>query len=136
MTRLIHSYLTSFYRVEGNRIQPHGVIRDLSIMFAMTKKQLKYYIKGWVRKQKPSVDFKRCWKGIEYFIIDGITRPLRTEWTPEMAQDLLMNHGVDAEAELTRLFIESIEEEMTRLSNEIGTMLDEMRGTNNDIPNW
>jgi hypothetical protein len=105
-------------------------------MFAMTKKQLKYYIKGWVRKQKPSVDFKRCWKGIEYFIIDGITRPLRTEWTPEMAQDLLMNHGVDAEAELTRLFIESIEEEMTRLSNEIGTMLDEMRGTNNDIPNW
>jgi hypothetical protein len=134
MTRLIHSYLTSFYRVTGNRICPNGVIWDLTLVFALTKKQLKYYIKGWVRKQNRGLDFKRCWKGIEYTIYKNPS--FRTTWTPEMAMDLQQFDGIDAEAELTALLIENIKYEMRRMVEEMRGINTEMRQINNNIPNW
>jgi hypothetical protein len=104
------------------------------MVFALTKKQLKYYIKGWVRKQNRGLDFKRCWKGIEFTIYED--RPLRTTWTPEMAMDLQMYHNIDAEAELTALLIDNIEIEMRRLVEEMRGVNTEMRQINNNIPNW
>jgi hypothetical protein len=44
------------------------------------------------------------------FNFGGVTRRLRTTWTPELAQDLQAFHGIDVEAELTRL----LSEELTR----------------------
>lgn len=120
MTRLIHSYLTGFYRIENGYIQPNHPIRDLSLIFGLSKKQLKYYIKGWVRKQNRGIDFNKCWKGIEFTFLQSVSRPLRYTWTPEMAADLYHHHGIDAEAELTRLFIEAIEDQMAFRIQEIG----------------
>lgn len=41
-------------------------------------------------------------------LIMGGTRTLRARWTPEMAQDLQGYYSIDAEAELTRLLTEEI----------------------------
>jgi hypothetical protein len=38
----------------------------------------------------------------------GQNRTLRTYWTDEMSQDLNFYHGIDAEAELTRIMSEEI----------------------------
>lgn len=40
--------------------------------------------------------------------IQGIVRTLRAQWRPEIAEDLDFFHGIDAEAELTRLMSEEI----------------------------
>lgn len=48
------------------------------------------------------------------FNFGGITRRLRTRWTPELTQDLQTYHGIDAEAELTRMLSEHIRREFDR----------------------
>jgi hypothetical protein len=40
--------------------------------------------------------------------IQGIIRTLRAQWRPELVDDLNYYHGIDAEAELTRLMSEEI----------------------------
>jgi len=40
--------------------------------------------------------------------IQGIVRTLRAQWRPELVDDLNYYHGIDAEAELTRLMSEEI----------------------------
>jgi hypothetical protein len=40
--------------------------------------------------------------------IQGIIRTLRAQWAPELANDLNFYHGIDAEAELTRILSEEI----------------------------
>jgi len=40
--------------------------------------------------------------------IQGIIRTLRAQWRPELVNDLNYYHGIDAEAELTRLMSEEI----------------------------
>jgi hypothetical protein len=44
--------------------------------------------------------------------IQGIVRTLRAQWRPELVDDLNYYHGIDAEAELTRLMSERISEEI------------------------
>ena len=44
--------------------------------------------------------------------IQGIIRTLRAQWTPQLEEDLNYYHGIDAEAELTRLMSEQISEEI------------------------
>lgn len=44
--------------------------------------------------------------------IQGIVRTLRAQWRPELIDDLNYYHGIDAEAELTRLMSEQISEEI------------------------
>jgi hypothetical protein len=48
--------------------------------------------------------------------IRNIIRTLRAQWSPELADDLIDVHTIDAEAELTRLMSEQIAEE---IDNEI-----------------
>ena len=48
--------------------------------------------------------------------IQNIVRTLRAQWRPELIDDLNYYHGIDAEAELTRLMSEQIVEE---IDNEI-----------------
>ena len=44
--------------------------------------------------------------------IQNIVRTLRAQWRPELIDDLNYYHGIDAEAELTRLMSEQISEEI------------------------
>jgi hypothetical protein len=48
--------------------------------------------------------------------IQNIVRTLRAQWRPELVDDLNYYHGIDAEAELTRLMSEQIAQE---IDNEI-----------------
>ncbi len=52
--------------------------------------------------------------------IQGIIRTLRAQWRPELVDDLNYYHGIDAEAELTRLMSEQIVEE---IDNEVINIL-------------
>ena len=54
--------------------------------------------------------------------IQNIVRTLRAQWRPELVDDLNYYHGIDAEAELTRLMSEQIVEEM---DNEVINILTE-----------
>jgi hypothetical protein len=52
--------------------------------------------------------------------ISTSVRSLRAIWSPELAQDVSAYHGIDAEAELTRLLSENIAHEIqTRILNDI-----------------
>lgn len=46
--------------------------------------------------------------------VNTVTRKLRAQWTPELAQDLEAYHSIDAEAELTALLSEHIAAEIDR----------------------
>lgn len=52
--------------------------------------------------------------------IQNIVRTLRAQWRPELIDDLNYYHGIDAEAELTRLMSEQIVEE---IDNEVINIL-------------
>ena len=52
--------------------------------------------------------------------IQNIVRTLRAQWSPDLADDLNYYHGIDAEAELTRLMSEQIVEE---IDNEVINIL-------------
>lgn len=52
--------------------------------------------------------------------IQNIVRTLRAQWRPELVDDLNYYHGIDAEAELTRLMSEQIVEE---IDNEVVNIL-------------
>lgn len=52
--------------------------------------------------------------------IQNIVRTLRAQWRPELVNDLNYYHGIDAEAELTRLMSEQIVEE---IDNEVVNIL-------------
>ena len=52
--------------------------------------------------------------------IQRIVRTLRAQWRPELVDDLNYYHGIDAEAELTRLMSEQIVEE---IDNEVINIL-------------
>jgi hypothetical protein len=58
--------------------------------------------------------------------IQNIVRTLRAQWRPELVDDLNYYHGIDAEAELTRLMSAQIAEE---IDNEI---IRTIRGYDND----
>ena len=51
---------------------------------------------------------------ITSIIVNVETRRLRATWSPELAQDLQAYHGIDAEAELTRLLSEEITRNIDR----------------------
>ena len=52
--------------------------------------------------------------------IQNIVRTLRAQWSPDLSDDLNYYHGIDAEAELTRLMSEQIVEE---IDNEVINIL-------------
>lgn len=81
MTSIIHSYLYEHFIFVDGKIRSKSayarsqepfrfvyfndtlsnIIEELSLIFALTKKQLKYYVKGWVRKHNRGFDFERYW---------------------------------------------------------------------------
>jgi hypothetical protein len=58
--------------------------------------------------------------------IQGIVRTLRAQWSPELVDDLINVHTIDAEAELTRLMSEQIAQEMdNEIINELRIRINE-----------
>ena len=70
MRKLIHGYLSncfivtknSIIRIDDNSIITSGImVSELIPIFGLTKKQLKWYIKSWVRKKSKSFNFNEWW---------------------------------------------------------------------------
>jgi hypothetical protein len=70
MKKLIHNYLSKFFFIDGNNIcriernnilSSNALVEELDAVFGMTKKQLKWYVKSWVRKESKSFSFNRYW---------------------------------------------------------------------------
>jgi hypothetical protein len=78
-----------------------NLIKDLTTVFGLTKKQTKWYIKSWVKKTNSRVDFNTLWRNTTFIL--GAT------WTPELAQDVSA-----FEAELTTMLSEQIAAEIDR----------------------
>lgn len=115
MKRLIYRYLYGTYYWLDNRLwsgpNTYASIRsisdDLVIVFGLTKKQTKWYLKSWC-KRNPKFDFNKAWKdviklNVKSVEVLGETRTLRASWTPELAFELECLHNMDVEAELTAL---------------------------------
>jgi hypothetical protein len=125
MKRVIHKYLDRAYRINNGFIQELSnskyiiiysdeIIKNLELIFPLTPKQLKWYIKSWTFRQSKNFNFKYWWsKKITPYIysrtITSGTRTLTAAWTPELAQDLEFFHNIDAEAELTAMIQQEID---------------------------
>ena len=116
MKKLIHDYLSNVYFLHDNcrinkipyTLSTHAttIIRELSLVFGLNKKQLKWYFKSWVLKQNRNFEFNTFWTPTKVFMT----------WAPsiELMQDLQAFHGLDAEAELTALLAQEISNEIDR----------------------
>ena len=100
MNKLIHRYLTENYRILGNRVYTDKVyklssstfVSELEKIFGLTKKQLKWYVKSWVRKQNRNFDFDLWWSPSFNFI----TLPLVSRsFGQTITQDLVTVQPLD-----------------------------------------
>ena len=126
MKKLIYKFLDRYCSVnkqnfilntQGHILSSNVFFDDLYVIFGLNKKELKWYVKGWVRKQNKGFDFNKWFNGIHTININSITvncgiRRIRARWTLEMTYDLATYHSIDAEAELTRILTEEINREI------------------------
>lgn len=77
MKKLIHKYLSNYYQVKKASIlsidedithfwfmlgiSRRILIKELNVVFGLTDKQLRVYIKSWVLKQDAIFDFSKWW---------------------------------------------------------------------------
>ena len=82
MKHLIHRYLNENYYIKGNSFHSNSnpwispsylLVKELYTIFGLEKKELKWYVKSWVKKQSKSFDFRNWWTPI---IKTGIYFPL------------------------------------------------------------
>jgi hypothetical protein len=67
---------------------------------------------------------------IEKIVVEAKSRALKATWTIEAAQDLKSNHGVDLEAELSKMLAEEIRRE------QIKEMCERLSWTRVTVNNW
>ena len=130
MKKLIHDYLSNVYFLHDNcrinkisdTLSSHAsiIIRELSLVFGLNKKQLKWYIKSWILKQNRNFEFNIFWSQI-----------ISTKWSSELAQDLQAFHNIDAEAELIALLSQEISNEIDR--EIINTLLGQENSLDSDL---
>lgn len=85
MKRLIYRYLYGTYYWLDNRLwsgpNTYASIRsisdDLVIVFGLTKKQTKWYLKSWC-KRNPKFDFNKAWKDVIKLNVKSVeVRPMQ-----------------------------------------------------------
>lgn len=119
MKKLIYRYLNETYNWDDGRvwvklndriISVCSMSEDLSKVFGLTRKETKWYLKGWHKKTNKSFLFNRAWDGgwKNTVYVEAGVRRLKTTWNVDMAYDLNCYHGIDVEAELTRMLSEEI----------------------------
>jgi hypothetical protein len=104
--KLIHKYLNSNFSIkDGSLIDNNSsyfkstrLSQALTLIFGLTHKQLKWYIKSWVKKQDKSFDFNKWWS----------KKTFNYTWTHEMAQDISAYHGIDVQAEMEAVLAQQI----------------------------
>lgn len=100
MKKYVHQFLSAEYYIKDNRlyntsesrIGKTSLCQKLGQIFQIPEKEAKWFIKSWWRKNGGG-DFNEYWKST-------LSVKLKVTWTPEMAQDLMGYHNIDAEAEL------------------------------------
>ena len=111
MKKLIFRYLNENYGWKYDALillQPkelvhfRNLIKDLTTVFGLTKKQTKWYVKSWVKKTNSRVDFNTLWRNTTFI--------LGAKWTPVAG----IEHGLDIEAEFTTRLSEQIAAEIDR----------------------
>jgi len=121
MKKLIFKYLFDNYYWYENQLwsnpEQRATVRsisdDLQVVFGLTEKQTKWYIKSWC-KRNPRFNFNKAWAAKLSFRFETVevrsgTRTLRASWTPEMTFEERY-HNIDAEAELITI----LEQELAR----------------------
>lgn len=89
MRKLIHRYLSAYYVVNGKSILRIGkkfaiyqpiLVDELTLIFGLSRKEFKWYIKNWARKQSKGFDFNHWWKDcinpLEFPTIRNVTSRL------------------------------------------------------------
>ena len=73
MKKLIFNYLTQSYKIDGDiiiknsltgkiHVFPSYISNDLEKIFALNRKQLKWYIKSWIHSKNKGYNFNKYWK--------------------------------------------------------------------------
>lgn len=77
MKKLIHKYLSEYYYIKENEIlnlksdndvTSYIMVLHLGKIFDLNKKELKWYVKSWIKKQSKGFDFNRWWTPPKYNI--------------------------------------------------------------------
>jgi|ERR1044072_453837 hypothetical protein len=115
MTSLIHGYLNEHFifvdgkiRTKSDYNRTYGlfsyiyidnsiskVIEELILIFALTKKELKYYIKGWVRKQNRGFDFEKYWNPLKIVFGNYLLSVRRVYNLPSIRRVYSRTIGID-----------------------------------------
>jgi hypothetical protein len=115
VTRFIYKYLSAHFVLKSGKIIPQNrntpyyyevdnlrtLIEELSKVFGLTKKQLKYYIKGWALKQNRNFNFKEWWSPTPEPISNGgfgaVVLPMVTRINSQLlGQDLVAVQPLEA----------------------------------------
>jgi hypothetical protein len=103
MKKLIYRYLGDVYywddivirsKSDDKKVLLRHISKNLTLVFGLTKKQTKWYLKGWCKKNNKSFLFNQAW----YYT-----------WQNETTY----YHAADAAAKLTRMLSEQIANEIT-----------------------
>jgi hypothetical protein len=96
MTQIIYKYLSRNFYIKHNQVfsfqnsipkSCRWLINDLVNIFGFTKKQLKWYLKGWLKKNSKSFDFEKYWNSC----IEHIVFPKVLMLQPELISPDLIN---------------------------------------------
>lgn len=104
MKKLIHGYLSSCFYLKGGKLykttnqilNSKELTNNLTLIFGLTRKELKWYIKSWFKKQDKSIDYNKWWS--------KMTITFNTTFTGEMTHDLSYYYGVDVATEFEDQF--------------------------------
>ncbi len=94
MKRLIYRYLNRYYGVDSWKVysldnnitvQSYLLVRELSNVFGLSKKQLKPYIRDWSRSKNKSFNFKGFWAPLH----DNFFPIIKSVFSRTIASDLV-----------------------------------------------
>lgn len=115
MKKLIHDFLNSNFSVKINLVigengvpcRSNKVSQTLTLVFAYSRKELKWYIKSWIKKQDKSFDFNKWWSKTTFNVT----------CSHEIVQDI---YGIDVLAQELALEIDTqIIRDLFRFENNI-----------------
>lgn len=79
MKKLIHKYLFEYFHIVENKVRrnqkyytfdlpSYVIVNELEKIFGLNKKELKWYVKSWIKKRNKGFDFNKWWTPPKYQI--------------------------------------------------------------------